>query len=90
MYQEAVRSGVSPESFWKMTIAEVACCCDRLGRKDRLAWNHTASIMSLVANVNSAKGKTFEPAQFNPYSKMDVKKGQKATPKDLLEQFKKF
>jgi len=31
-------------------------------------WDHTSSVMALLANVNSAKGKKFEPDDFHPYT----------------------
>jgi len=73
-----------------MTLAELTCVCNQNVQKDILMWNHTSSIMALTANVNSAKGKSFEPAKFNPYSKMNLGKSRKADPKKLLEQFKNF
>jgi len=37
--------------------------------RDRMEWNRTAALMALLCNINSdpKKGKTFRPADFNPY-----------------------
>jgi hypothetical protein len=33
--------------------------------RDRQQWNHTAAVMTLIANVNSKR--KFSPSDFNPY-----------------------
>jgi hypothetical protein len=40
-----------------------------LGRSNE-QWNHTASVMALLATIHSdsGKGKTFSPADFHPYA----------------------
>jgi hypothetical protein len=37
--------------------------------RDRMEWNRVSALMALLCNINSdpKKGKTFHPADFNPY-----------------------
>jgi len=37
--------------------------------RDRMEWNRVSALMALLCNINSdpKKGKTFCPADFNPY-----------------------
>ena len=49
-------------------MPEVISVLKRVESKDSLQWNHTSASMSLFANANSAKGKSFKPADFNPYN----------------------
>ncbi len=39
--------------------------------RDRMEWNRVSALMALLCNINSdpKKGKTFYPADFNPYMK---------------------
>lgn len=67
-YMDSLRAGVSPESFWTMTLAEVSSVSNGLFFRDKMTWNHTSSQMALLANVNSSKNKKFEPKDFNPYT----------------------
>jgi len=54
-------------------------------------WDHTSSVMALLANVNSGKGKKFEPGDFHPYT---TKSNQGVRTKEeaqaLLEKMKNF
>jgi len=58
--------GLTPEQFWSMTPREFHFVVK--GYEFRLArsWDMTAASMSLLANINSAKGKKFKPADFHP------------------------
>ena len=54
-------------------------------------WDHTASILCMIANVNSSKGKTFKPDDFHPFSKQSnqgVSSKEEATA--LLEKMRNF
>lgn len=63
--------------------------CKGLFIVDELSWNRTSAQMSLLANINSPKGKSFKPADFHPY--MKVKEAvTKNVAKELYEQFKQF
>jgi hypothetical protein len=37
--------------------------------RDRMEWNRVSALMALLCNINSdpKRGKTFHPADFNPY-----------------------
>jgi len=67
VYHNCISLGVDPESFWNYTMAEALSVCKRPEVADRMQWNHTSSILSLLANVNSSKSKQYKPADFNPY-----------------------
>lgn len=74
-----------------MTLAEVSSVISGLYLKDEMYWNHTSSSMSLLANVNASKGRSFKPDDFHPY--MQMKKSEKSIKqeaKDLYETFKSF
>jgi len=58
--------------------------------RDELMWNHTSSMMCLTANINAAKGKKFEPKDFNPYSEHHKKLPTKKEAEMLYETFKSF
>lgn len=74
-----------------MTLAEVSSVISGLYLEDELHWNHTSSSMSLLANVNASKGKSFKPNDFHPYTQMkESKKSIKQQAKDLYETFKSF
>lgn len=88
-YHECIKRGVSPESFWTMTLAEVSSVVKRLYFSDELAWNHTASTLSLTANINAPKGKRYKPEDFMPYSGKK-KQPTKEDAKKLYETFKNF
>lgn len=51
------------------------------------AWNHTSSLMALLASINAdpKSGKTFGPADFHPFLEPPEPKYQLATP-ELLAQ----
>lgn len=66
--------GVDPDRFWDYTVAEAFSILKRLENGDRLHWNHTSSLMCLLANINSSKSKTFKPDDFNPYQVEKAKK----------------
>lgn len=66
-------------------MAEALSVCKRREVADKMQWNHTSSVLSLLANVNSAKGKQFTPADFNPYTKSS--KGKEFKTKEEVMQF---
>lgn len=76
--------GVAPEMFWDYTMAEALSIVKRLEMSDRLSWNHTASVLSLLANVNSPKSKKYKPADFHPYEVMQ-KKGEFKSREEIMD-----
>jgi len=93
IYRSACRQGVNPHLFWESTLTEVQLLIEAGESKDRLMWNHTASLMSLYANSKSAKGKSFSPDDFNPYSHMERESNKPQTSDDvmdLMESMKSF
>lgn len=53
-------------------------------------WDHTSSIMALLANVNAGKGKTYSPSDFHPID--GVKKGVQSKDEalDLMRKMRQF
>lgn len=70
-------------------MAEALSIVKRQEMSDRLMWNHTASVLSLLANVNSPKSKKFKPADFHPYEVMQ-KKGEFKTRDEVMDFVKTF
>jgi len=56
-----------PYDFWDFTLREVLCLIEGERSRDEMMWNHTSSLLSMTAQVNAKKGKTFSPADFHPY-----------------------
>jgi hypothetical protein len=83
--------GLLPDQFWGMTLREYYWYREGWVESMSYRWDHTASIMALIANVNSAKGKTFGPDEFHPFAK---KSNQAVSSKEeaaaLLEKMRKF
>ena len=42
--------------------------------RQREMWNHTSSVMALLANAHRGKRATFSPEDFHPFSKRRTKK----------------
>ena len=42
--------------------------------KQREAWNHTAAVMALLANIHRGKGRSaYSPNDFNPFAPKKIK-----------------
>ena len=52
-----------------MTLRELWWMSEAIELRDRMEWNRVSALMALLCNINSdpKKGKTFCPADFNPY-----------------------
>jgi hypothetical protein len=81
--------GVEPVAFWDYTMAEALSIVKRQEMADRLNWNHTASVLSLLANVNSSKSKKYKPGDFHPYEISD-KKGEFKSREEVMDFVKTF
>jgi hypothetical protein len=81
--------GVEPVAFWDYTMAEALSIVKRQEMADRLFWNHTASVLSLLANVNSSKSKKYKPGDFHPYEISD-KKGEFKSREEVMDFVKTF
>lgn len=61
---------------------------------DQLSWNRTSALMAMTAQINAKKGKTFSPADFNPYLHGSKAGAPDVSTKeailDLAEKFKKI
>lgn len=83
--------GLKPDEFWGMTLREYSWWREGYMAKSSAHWDHTASIMALIANVNSGKGKRFSPEEFHPFT---TKSNQGVSSKEeayaLLEKMKSF
>jgi len=73
-----------------MTLREYAWFYEGYQAKESRMWDHTASILCLLANVNSGKGKRFTPDQFHPYSKQTDQVSNAAEAEALLEKMREF
>jgi hypothetical protein len=90
MYQSALGMGLSPDQFWDMTLAEFAWYRDGYIWRQARDWDHTASLMALLANVNSGKGKTFSPSDFHPIDKKNKGVQSRKEAEDLLKKMSSF
>jgi|SaaInl5LU_22_DNA_1037371.scaffolds.fasta_scaffold00200_14 hypothetical protein len=91
MYKAGFEMGLTPDQFWNITMREYSYMREAYMSNLSARWDHTASIMSLIANVNSVKGKKFEPKDFHPFERMNsqgVSSTQEAM--ELLEKLKHF
>ena len=85
LYRSSCLQGVSPHLFWDSTLREISLLVKAGESKDRLMWNHTASMMSLYANSKARKGKTFAPADFNPYDSAARENSKPKTKDDVID-----
>lgn len=84
--------GLLPDQFWDLTLREVVWYNNGFIRRESMAWDRTASMMALRANIASGgKGKKYSPNDFNPYF---ISGGSEAAnaeqARELLNQMKKF
>ena len=71
LYAHGLSLGLLPDQFWAMTFFELACYSQGRVNHDKLLWNHTSSLLSLMANVNrdSRRRPTpYVPNDFHPYA----------------------
>lgn len=82
--------GLSPDQFWGMTLAEYSWYREGYVWRQSRMWDHTSSIMALLANVNAGKGKTYSPSDFHPID--GVKKGVQSKDEalDLMRKMRQF
>lgn len=86
--------GLTPDQFWDLTFRELALFSR--GYEFRLArqWDMASTILALLANVNSGKGKKFTPADFHPLANVTSKAESKVTTAEereaLFAKLKKF
>jgi len=91
LYRHALIMGLKPDEFWGMTLREFAWCREGWIARQSAMWDHTASIMALLANVNSGKGKRFEPGDFHPFTTQSNQGVRTAADAEaLLEKMRKF
>jgi len=62
--------GLSPSEFWDMTPVTLYLYVEGYRWRLSRSWDMCSSFMSLFANANSGKGKSFSPEDFHPL--MDV------------------
>ncbi len=64
MAESAAIVGLSPDDW---TLREIAWMHDAKARSE---WNHTASLMCLIANAHGGgKGRTFKVDDFHPFAR---------------------
>jgi len=94
LYERGMALGLTPDQFWDMTFREFSLYSR--GHDFRLArqWDMAATILALLANVNSGKGKRFSPADFHPLldvtSEAETKVSSAEEREALFAKLKKF
>ncbi|MDA9755372.1 phage tail assembly chaperone [Flavobacteriales bacterium] len=74
LYRSGLALGLRPNEFWDMTFMEFIAFTASFRDHDRRMWNHTASVLATIANVNrdrKRQPKPFTPSDFNPYESED-------------------
>jgi hypothetical protein len=86
IYNSALEAGILPHLFWDMTFAEASAVVNGMKLRDSISWNHTATILSMIANVNrSSSSRSYKPEDFHPYVK-EVKRPEK----DIKQTFQRL
>lgn len=86
IYNSALEAGILPHLFWDMTFAEASAVVSGIKLRDSISWNHTASILSMIANVNrSSNSRSYKPEDFHPYAKENKK-----PEKDIKQTFQRL
>ena len=84
--------GLMPNEFWSLTFFELAAISRGKVNQDKLLWNHTSTVMSLMANANrnpKKKPSPYKPSDFNPYTEEKEKTPQGPT-KEQIEIISKW
>lgn len=75
--------GLMPDQFWDMTFFEVAAFSLKEEREERRLWQHTATVLALLANCHRGKNtRPSKPADFYPFDLPKVE-GQEVTREDI-------
>ena len=90
MYRSAFAIGISPDDIWNMTLREYTYYRDGYFNRMRLEWDHTASLMALLVNINAPKGKRYDVKDFHPFEQNNQGVRSKAEAEALLEKLKDF
>tara|TARA_R110002012_G_scaffold289633_1_gene482772 strand:- start:273 stop:578 length:306 start_codon:yes stop_codon:yes gene_type:complete len=87
LYSHGLSLGILPEQFWTLTFFELASISKGKLNQDKTLWNHTSTVMSLMANANrnSKKRPTpYKPSDFNPYhEELEDIEVNEITPEDI-------
>jgi len=70
LYRHGLALGLRPHEFWSFTFFEFFAFNKGVIDRDRMMWNHTSSVMALMANANrdpKRRPTPFEPSDFTPY-----------------------
>ena len=94
MYEVGLGLGLRPREFWDLTFAEFAFVVKGENDRDRRLWEHTSSVMALMANSNrdpKRRPRAYTVDDFNPYHIAENKpsRGHEVTQeqKDLIAQW---
>lgn len=66
-YLNALRAGVDPELFWRLSFVEARSCVRSFELRDELNWLRTSHVLALLHNVNAKKEHQRSFEDFNPY-----------------------
>lgn len=86
-------NGLDPVRFWDLTLREIGLIKKSRDEQDSLAWNRTASMMSLYYTSKQSKGKKATPADFHPYVQAELENKKPKTKDEvfaLVEKMKNF
>jgi len=70
LYEVGLGLGLRPREFWDLTFAEFAFVVKGENDRDRRLWEHTSSVMALMANSNrdpKRRPQAYTVDDFNPY-----------------------
>ena len=52
----ALRQGIDPDTFWRLTLGELGAMLGRSEEIDKARWVHTGNLLALQINQNRRKG----------------------------------
>ena len=85
--------GLLPDQLWSLTLREFIWYREGYLQSLKRDWERTSAMMALFANANAAKGKKYNPDDFNPFSQIESQGGQVSSSEEaqaLLEKMRKF
>jgi len=86
LYSTGLSLGLRPNEFWDMTFMEFAAFSRGTRDADRRMWNHTSTIMAMIANVNRDRKRQPRPYRsddFHPYTQDHQSQSNELTEQDL-------
>ena len=88
MYEVGLGFGLRPREFWDLTFAEFAFIVKGETDRDRRLWEHTSSVMALMANVNRDSKRRPQPYKAEDFSPYTPKENQTSRGHDITDEQK--